>query len=313
MTGFEESLTDVFANLVAAAANGGADGNDEFRGVRTGKVEQFLQTALHDSRTGPSPARVEDADGPMAGKLGNNRHAVCGANRGVPTRRGQNHSVGLGPVGGGEPSLTVSRNDRRSAMNLAQHQQAVARDSEPLQKFEIGPVDLGGIARELASRYRMGKMRVPFQIGKYEVAVPSDVPSFQHRTESEVNTAVVVGLGIDIVEVPRIRKALEGGQALAQRVFTDAEREYCEARKNRYQHFAGRFAAKEAALKALGTGWQEGIRWQDVEVLAGDLGKPELRFHGRAQEIMVERGAKSAQLTISHATEYAVAAVVLQN
>ena len=124
---------------------------------------------------------------------------------------------------------------------------------------------------------------------------------------------MVVGLGIDIVEVPRIRKALEGGQALAQRVFTDAERGYCEARKNRYQHFAGRFAAKEAALKALGTGWQEGIRWHDVEVLPGDLGKPELRFHGRAREIMAARGAQSALLTISHASEYAVAAVVLQD
>ena len=123
---------------------------------------------------------------------------------------------------------------------------------------------------------------------------------------------MVVGLGIDIVEVPRIRKALEGGQALAHRVFTEAELEYCEARKNKYQHFAGRFAAKEAALKALGTGWQEGIRWQDVEVLSGALGKPELRFHGRAHEILVERGAQSAVLTISHATEYAVAAVVLE-
>lgn len=124
---------------------------------------------------------------------------------------------------------------------------------------------------------------------------------------------MVVGFGIDIVEVPRIRKALEGGHALAQRVFTDPEREYCEARKNRYQHFAGRFAAKEAALKALGTGWQEGIRWHDVEVLPGDLGKPELRFHGRAQEILTERGAQTALLTISHATQYAVAAVVLEN
>ncbi|MFZ0430794.1 MAG: holo-ACP synthase [Acidobacteriota bacterium] len=123
---------------------------------------------------------------------------------------------------------------------------------------------------------------------------------------------MVVGLGIDIVEVPRIRKALEGGHALAQRVFTEAELEYCEARKNKYQHFAGRFAAKEAALKALGTGWQEGIRWQDVEVVPGELGKPELRFHGRAQEILAERKATSALLTISHASEYAVAAVVLE-
>jgi len=124
---------------------------------------------------------------------------------------------------------------------------------------------------------------------------------------------VVIGLGIDIVEVSRIRKALENGDALARRVFTERELQYCSARKNRYQHFAGRFAAKEAALKALGTGWQEGIRWQDVEVVSGEKGKPELTFYGRAEEILKELKGTSAHLTITHAAEYAVAAVVIES
>lgn len=123
---------------------------------------------------------------------------------------------------------------------------------------------------------------------------------------------MVIGIGIDIVEVRRISRALQGGDEIANRVFTANELEYCRARKNQFQHFAGRFAAKEAALKALGTGWQEGIRWKDVEVVPGELGKPQLSFHGRAQEIFDASGAQDAQVTITHASEYAVAAVVIE-
>ena len=125
--------------------------------------------------------------------------------------------------------------------------------------------------------------------------------------------AVVVGIGVDIVEVRRITQALQGGDAMAKRVFTKAELDYCWDRKNRYQHFAGRFAAKEAALKALGTGWQEGIRWKDVEVVPGERGKPEVNFYGKAKEFLEASGAKRAIVTITHAREYAVAAVVLDS
>lgn len=122
---------------------------------------------------------------------------------------------------------------------------------------------------------------------------------------------MVIGIGIDIVEVRRISRALQGGDEMANRVFTENELVYCRARKNQFQHFAGRFAAKEAALKALGTGWQEGIRWKDVEVMADKLGKPLLKFHRRAKEFFDASGAQEAHLTITHAKEYAVAAVVL--
>ena len=84
---------------------------------------------------------------------------------------------------------------------------------------------------------------------------------------------MVIGIGIDIVEVRRISRALQGGEEMAPRVFTQDELAYCKARRNQYQHFAGRFAAKEAALKALGTGWQEGIRWKDVEVVPAEMGR----------------------------------------
>jgi len=98
---------------------------------------------------------------------------------------------------------------------------------------------------------------------------------------------------------------------MANRVFTEKELAYCRARKNQFQHFAGRFAAKEAALKALGTGWQEGIRWKDVEVVPDELGRPLLNFRRRAKEVLDSSGAKQSHVTITHASEYAVAAVIL--
>ena len=124
---------------------------------------------------------------------------------------------------------------------------------------------------------------------------------------------MVVGIGVDIVEIKRIRRALSNGDSMIKRVFTPDEIQYCSRRKNQFQHFAGRFAAKEAALKALGTGWQQGIRWRDVEVLAGDLGKPLLKLYGKAKELFEESGAKTPMVTITHADEYAVAMVVLDS
>lgn len=124
---------------------------------------------------------------------------------------------------------------------------------------------------------------------------------------------MVMGLGVDIVEVQRITSALEHAETMVQRVFTPEEIRYCTARKNKFQHFAGRFAAKEAALKALGTGWQEGIRWKDVEITADPRGKPEVTFHGKAKEFYERSGARRALLSITHAQDYAVAVVVLES
>lgn len=123
---------------------------------------------------------------------------------------------------------------------------------------------------------------------------------------------MIIGIGLDIVEIPRIAKALQGSKSLANQVFSADEIDYCSERKNEFQHFAGRFAAKEAALKALGTGWQKGIRWKDVETASGPLGKPEISFHRKAKQLFDESGATRALVTITHATEYAVAVVILE-
>jgi holo-[acyl-carrier protein] synthase len=124
---------------------------------------------------------------------------------------------------------------------------------------------------------------------------------------------VIISIGIDIIEVRRVRETIERTPRFAERVFTAAERAYCESRGAvAAQHYAARFAAKEAALKALQTGWSGGISWQDVEVAAKDTGAPEILFHGRARELYETSGATAAHLSIAHTTEHAIAEVVLE-
>src|ERR1700740_713488 len=97
---------------------------------------------------------------------------------------------------------------------------------------------------------------------------------------------LIVGLGVDIAEVPRIQAAIERhGQPFLRRVFTLNEIEYCERFKNKFERYAGRFAAKEAAMKALGTGWRRGVRWVDFEVVRELGGRPTIRLDGEAKKI----------------------------
>ena len=124
---------------------------------------------------------------------------------------------------------------------------------------------------------------------------------------------MIISIGIDIIEVRRVRETIERTPRFAERVYTAAERAYCESRGAvAAQHYAARFAAKEAALKALQTGWSGGISWQDVEISAKESGAPVIMFHGRARELYEESGATTAHLSIAHTTEHAVAEVILE-
>src|SRR5271167_1820648 len=98
---------------------------------------------------------------------------------------------------------------------------------------------------------------------------------------------MIVGTGIDIAEVPRIRKSIARfGDRFLRRIYTEGEIRYCESKANRVERYAARFAAKEAAMKALGTGWNHGVRWCDIEVTRQPGGRPTLTFHGKAGEIL---------------------------
>lgn len=122
---------------------------------------------------------------------------------------------------------------------------------------------------------------------------------------------MIIGIGIDLVKIDRIDKAGNNRSGFLERVFTEREREYCSRQKFPAQHYAGRFAAKEAVLKAIGTGWSAGVKWTDMEVLHGDGGGPVVNISGRVKDLMDLKGVKQILLSYSHDEGYAVAHVVL--
>ncbi|HZR66174.1 MAG TPA: holo-[acyl-carrier-protein] synthase [Terriglobales bacterium] len=125
---------------------------------------------------------------------------------------------------------------------------------------------------------------------------------------------MIVGTGIDIAEVPRIAESIERfGDRFIRRVFTDGEIRYCDSKANRVERYAARFAAKEAAMKALGTGWNHGVRWRDVEVLREPGRRPTIRFHGKAAEFAAHLNTKNISLSLSHTPEQAIASVILED
>jgi holo-[acyl-carrier protein] synthase len=118
----------------------------------------------------------------------------------------------------------------------------------------------------------------------------------------------IVGIGTDIIECPRIGKMIEQhGELFLRRVYTEREIRYCQAKKHAIEHFAGRWAAKEAILKALGTGWSRGICWTDLEVRNALSGAPEVLVRGGAKDAAIERGIGEILISISHCRTYATA------
>ena len=124
---------------------------------------------------------------------------------------------------------------------------------------------------------------------------------------------MIVGTGVDLAEVDRIREAIERhGQRFIERIYTPAEIAYVERKANRFERYAARFAAKEAGMKAIGTGWSRGVRWRDFEVANLPSGRPTLQFHGAAAQFADRLGVRNIALSITHTAVQAMAIVILE-
>ncbi|HWR34906.1 MAG TPA: holo-ACP synthase [Clostridia bacterium] len=125
---------------------------------------------------------------------------------------------------------------------------------------------------------------------------------------------MIVGMGVDVTEVARMEAAIARfGQRILQRLFTEAEIHYCESKLNKFERYAGRFAAKEAAMKAIGTGWKRGVAWRDFEVRREPSGRPTIGFSGKAAEFAHKLGVRRASISISHTEQMAIAQVILED
>ena len=124
---------------------------------------------------------------------------------------------------------------------------------------------------------------------------------------------MILGTGVDLAEVHRIKASIERyGAKFIDRIYTPLEIAYVERKANRFERYAARFAAKEAGMKALGTGWRRGVRWQDFEVVNLPSGRPTLRLHGAAQTIAAEIGVTAISLSLTHTSETAMAHVIFE-
>ena len=124
---------------------------------------------------------------------------------------------------------------------------------------------------------------------------------------------MIVGIGIDLAEVDRIREAIERhGRRFIERIYTPAEIAYVERKANRYERYAARFAAKEAGMKAIGTGWRRGVRWQDFEVNNLVSGRPVLQLHGAAATVAENLGVRNIALSLTHTAAQGLAIVILE-
>lgn len=123
---------------------------------------------------------------------------------------------------------------------------------------------------------------------------------------------MIFGIGIDIIEVPRVEKLTQKADKFVKKIFTQTEIDYCRKFKNGSQNFAGRFAVKEAFLKAMGTGWSNGLKFNEIETVNDQLGKPEILLYGRTKEYFSEHNLKFSYVSIAHLKDYATAVVVIE-
>lgn len=124
---------------------------------------------------------------------------------------------------------------------------------------------------------------------------------------------MITGIGLDVIEVERVAEKIQKEQGFRELVFAKEEIDYCEPKTHKYEHYAARFAAKEALFKALGTGWANGTAYQEILILGDDAGKPEIKFIGQTAKTLADIDLAKVKISISHLKNIAAAVVVIEN
>jgi holo-[acyl-carrier protein] synthase len=124
---------------------------------------------------------------------------------------------------------------------------------------------------------------------------------------------MIVGLGSDLLDVARVEQKLQEDSGLAATLFTPPEIRYCESQRHPAQHYAARFAAKEALLKALGTGWRDGLSWHEIEIRRDELGRPVMVLSGKVEQLARERRVARVHVSLTHTAAFAAATVILES
>jgi len=123
---------------------------------------------------------------------------------------------------------------------------------------------------------------------------------------------LIFGTGIDIIEVDRVENQISKDNGFTEKIFTKREIKYCESKKNKAQHYAARFAAKEAFFKAIGTGWRNGMAFNEIEILNNELGKPEVFLHGKTKEYSKKQLINNIHVSLSHIKKIVTAIITLE-
>ena len=123
---------------------------------------------------------------------------------------------------------------------------------------------------------------------------------------------MIFGTGTDIIEVVRVDNHISKNNGFREKIFTEREIKYCESKKNKGQHYAARFAAKEAFFKAIGTGWRNGMAFNEIEILNNELGKPEIILHGKTKEYSKQQEINNIHVSLSHIKDFVNAVIILE-
>ncbi|OGU62462.1 MAG: holo-[acyl-carrier-protein] synthase [Ignavibacteria bacterium RBG_13_36_8] len=124
---------------------------------------------------------------------------------------------------------------------------------------------------------------------------------------------MIFGIGTDVIEVKRVLDKISSEEGFKESIFTEKEIEYCESKWSRGQNYAARYAAKEAFFKALGTGWRNGMKYNEIEIVNDALGKPDIQLHGSTKKYLEENNIFEIHVSLSHVKDYAFATVVLES